>query len=320
MKGLWLEDGVLSYQEDISQPSLTADEALVRVSLAGVCRTDQELVGGYYPFRGVLGHEFVGRIVEAPADSSRVGQRVVGEINAVCGDCSFCTAGLPSHCSQRTVLGIVGRNGAFAEFLSLPLKNLLPIPESVSDESAVFVEPLAAALQIAEQVHISPSESVLLIGAGKLGQLIARSLVAMGINLSVIARHESQKRPLSALGKSIDLIEEEHCPEKTIDVVIEATGSERGFWLASKAARPRGTIVLKSTYRGRPAVDFSQIVVDEITLIGSRCGPFDAAIRFLARRRVDTSPLIEERFPLEMGLRAFKVAARRGALKVLLEI
>lgn len=315
MRSLWLEERTLSVRE-IERPTPASGEALVRVRLAGICATDLELVKGYYPYAGVPGHEFVGEIVEAPRAPERIGERVVGEINAVCGNCGTCHRGHPRHCERRTVLGIVNRNGAFAEFLTLPLANLLRVPDHVPDESAVFTEPLAAALEIRAQVPIGPKERVLVIGAGRLGQLIARSLVPSGARIEAVVRHERQRDLLRAAG--VHVISEEDLPLRAVDVAIEATGSPSGFALAQKAVRPRGTIVLKSTYTGRLEIDAAPIVVDEITIVGSRCGDFAPALQMLDAGQIDPRDLIDSERPLGEALAAFEQAERPGALKILL--
>ena len=315
MRSLWLEERTLSVRE-IERPTPASGEALVRVRLAGICATDLELVKGYYPYAGVPGHEFVGEIVEAPRAPERIGERVVGEINAVCGNCGTCHRGHPRHCERRTVLGIVNRNGAFAEFLTLPLANLLRVPDHVPDESAVFTEPLAAALEIRAQVPIGPKERVLVIGAGRLGQLIARSLVPSGARIEAVVRHERQRDLLRAAG--VHVISEEDLPLRAVDVAIEATGSPSGFALAQKAVRPRGTIVLKSTYAGRLEIDAALIVVDEITIVGSRCGDFAPALQMLDAGQIDPRDLIDSERPLGEALAAFEQAERPGALKILL--
>jgi 2-desacetyl-2-hydroxyethyl bacteriochlorophyllide A dehydrogenase len=298
----------------LEPPAPQDGEALLRVRLAGICGTDLELVRGYYPFTGIPGHEFVGEVVEA-ATPHLIGQRVVGEINLTCGHCESCRANRPSHCENRTVLGIRGRHGAFAEYLTLPARNLHPVPASVPDEAAVFVEPLAAALEIQEQVAIRPGSRVLVIGAGRLGQLIAQTLALSGCDLRVMAKHPRQRALLA--GRGIPWLNEDAAPARHFDVVVEATGSPAGFQLARQAVRPRGALVLKSTYRGGFNVDFASLVVDEITLIGSRCGPFPAALRLLERKLVSPAGLIEAEFPLARAIEAFERAGQRGALKML---
>lgn len=315
MKAVWLENQKISMR-DITPP-LKLDEALIKIRLAGICSTDLEMVKGYYPFTGVPGHEFVGEVVRA-ADPDWVGKRVVGEINAVCGNCVSCRNGRPTHCEERTVLGISRRNGVFAEYASLPLQNLQPVPDAVPDEMAVFTEPLAAALEIQQQVQIQPTDRVLLVGAGRLGQLIAQTLVVMGSDLRVLVRHTAQRDLLAARG--IAAIAESEIEPRRWDVVVEATGSAAGFEIARRAVRPRGRLVMKSTYAGEMSVNFSRLVVDEITLIGSRCGPFAPALRLLEQGRVDPTVLIAQRYKLENALEAFEKAAQPGVLKVLLEM
>lgn len=313
MKALWLENNKIELRE-IPQPQ-KPNEALVKIRKAGICSTDLELVKGYYPYTGVLGHEFVGEVVEAD-DASWIGQRVVGEINAVCGNCEQCLNGRLTHCENRTVLGIVNRDGTFAEFTRLPIANLHKVPASVSDELAVFAEPLAAALEIQEQVNIKPNDRVLLVGAGRLGQLIAQTLALTGCDLRVVARHARQQELLQARG--IRVIDEEDVQRWRWDVVVEATGSPSGFTLARQAIRPRGTLVLKSTYKGEMNVNFSSIVVDEVNIIGSRCGPFEPALRLMESKQVDPTVLIDDEFSLDDALKAFERAAQAGTLKVLL--
>lgn len=323
MKALWLENNQLHLREDIPLPAKPG-EALVKVRLAGVCGTDLEMVKGYYPFTGILGHEFVGEVVGLPEgfqnqqvlESRWLGKRVVGEINVVCGLCEQCRGGRPTHCENRTVLGILNRDGVFAEYVNLPLENLHLVPDSVSDEAAVFVEPLAAALEIQQQVQIKPTDRILLVGAGRLGQLIAQTLALTGADLQVVARHPLQQGLLRQRG--IRVIEEANVQAWRYDVVVEATGSTAGFDLARKAIRPRGTFVLKSTYKGDITLNLSPVVVDEITMVGSRCGPFAPALRLLEKKEVDPTVLIAAEFGLADGLRAFKEADKRGVLKVVM--
>jgi threonine dehydrogenase-like Zn-dependent dehydrogenase len=315
MNAVWLENNRIDLR-DVSPPR-KPDEALIKIRRAGICSTDLELVKGYYPYTGILGHEFVGEVVEA-ADASWVGQRVVGEINAVCHQCEQCLDGRPTHCESRTVLGIVNRDGTFAEFTQLPIPNLHRVPDSVSDEMAVFTEPLAAALEIQQQIPIKPTDRVLLVGAGRLGQLIAQTLALTGCELRVVARHAHQQDLLRSRG--IRTIDEEGVQPWRWDVVVEATGSPTGFALARKAIRPRGTLVMKSTYKGEMSVNFSSIVVDEINIVGSRCGPFAPALRLLESRQVDPTVLIAHEFKLQDALKAFERAAETGVLKILVEM
>ena len=314
MQALWLENHQLDLRE-MPEPSRPG-EALIRIRKTGICSTDLELVKGYYPFTGILGHEFVGEVVTAD-DQTWVGQRVVGDINVTCGNCEQCLGGRSTHCENRTVLGIVNRDGTFAEFTTLPLSNLHRVPASVPDEKAVFTEPLAAALEIQQQVHIQPTERVLVIGAGRLGQLIAQTMALTGCNLHVVARHEYQQKILTE--RRIKLIAEEDVRPWRWDIVVEATGSPDGFSLARQAIRPRGTLVMKSTYKGEMSVNFSSIVVDEINIVGSRCGPFEPALRLMEKGEVDPSVLIAAEFKLGEVLQAFERAAQPGTLKVLVE-
>ncbi|HEY5540507.1 MAG TPA: alcohol dehydrogenase catalytic domain-containing protein [Coriobacteriia bacterium] len=316
MQALWLENGQLSVCDVPIPDAAGRGEALVHVRLSGICGTDLELVRGYYPYSGVLGHEFVGEVVEAP-DPAWIGARVVGEINDACGTCPTCRAGRPTHCEARTVLGIVARDGVHAEYVRLPMVNLHRVPDTVSDEAAVFTEPLAAAVEILQQVHIAPTDRVLLVGAGRLGQLVAQVLALTSAELCVVARHPLQRDLLRA--RNIATIAEEDVAPRTWDVVVEATGSPSGLDQARAALRPRGTLVLKSTYAGEVTLDLSPFVVDEITVVGSRCGPFAPAIRLLERGDVDPTALIAERYPLANAVEAMQHAAERGVMKVLLE-
>jgi len=314
MHALWLENHQISLR-DVPPPS-RPNEAQIKILKAGICSTDLELVRGYYPYTGILGHEFVGEVVNADEDSL-IGQRVVGEINAVCNQCEQCLNGRPTHCENRTVLGILKRDGTFAEYTTLPIANLHPVPASIPDEMAVFTEPLAAALEIQQQVQIHPTDRVLLIGAGRLGQLIAQTLALTGCNLRVVARHKRQQELLKARG--IDPIAEEEIQPWRWDIVIEATGSPGGFSLARQAVRPRGTLVLKSTYKGELNVNFSSMVVDEVNIVGSRCGPFAPALRLMDSGQVDPTVLIDSEYSLLDGLKAFEHAAETGVLKVLVQ-
>ncbi len=299
-------------------PQPAGGEALVRVRLAGVCNTDLELVRGYMDFGGVLGHEFVGEVVAGP-DSAWLGRRVVGDINAACYVCETCLAGRHTHCPNRTTLGIFRRDGAFADYLLLPQANLYAVPDTVPDELAVFVEPLAAACEIMDQVHLAPTDRVAVLGDGKLGLLVAAVLRLTAADLTLVGRHPDKLAIAAAWGIRTRL-EGDGWPGAQVDLVVECTGSPSGFAAARRILRPRGTLVLKSTYHGTLPVDMSALVVDEITLIGSRCGPFAPALRLLESGMVDPRPLIAARFPLADGPAALAQAATPGTLKVLLEI
>ena len=317
MRGLWLEEKRLAFRDDLAGPPRADGEAVVRVRLAGICGTDLELLRGYYPFAGVPGHEFVGIVEEAPSAPEWIGRRVVGEINAACGTCATCRAGRRTHCPARTVLGIRGRDGAFAERLALPVVNLHEVPAAVPDEEAVFTEPLAAALQIQAQVPLRPDQRVLVLGAGRLGTLVARTLTRTGAQVRVAARLAARRDQLRAAG--VDAVSPEDVRAGSADVVVDCTGHPEGFVRARAAVRARGTIVLKSTYAGEAPVNLSSVVVDEITVVGSRCGAFAPALELLAARALPVADLVQARYALARGVDAFAEAARPGALKVLLE-
>jgi len=312
MKALRFERNELKLAE-VELPR-RAGEALVRVTTAGICNTDLEIVRGYAGFSGTLGHEFAGVVEESP-DPSQVGRRVVGEINAGCGVCELCQRNDPRHCLNRTVLGIRTRDGAFAEYLSLPPQNLLAVPKNVSDRQAVFTEPLAAACEILDQVAIGPGRRVAVIGDGKLGQLIARVLATTGCDLTLVGRH-ARKLELAAKAGIQTTIAPFDPPR--FDLVVEASGSAAGLQLALDLVRARGTIVLKSTFHGDVQLNTSRIVVDEISVIGSRCGRFEKALALLEAGKVDVEPLIAGQFRLADGVAAMAEAARPGVLKVLL--
>ena len=318
MRTLVLDEG-LHFVEDYPTPSPPPGEALIRVRTAGICNTDMELLRGYMQFRGVPGHEFVGVVERAPGAEVWEGQRVVGDINAACGVCATCRAGRHTHCPHRTTLGISGRDGAFAEYLTLPVANLYVVPENVPDEVAVFTEPLAAACEILEQVHVHPTDRVIVLGDGKLGLLCAQVLALTGCDLTVIGRHAEKLDILARMGIPTVCVAREATVEglSPADVVVEATGHPEGYATARALVRPRGTVVLKSTYHGTVEANLTNVVVDEITLVGSRCGPLAAALRLLARGAVDVTALIEARYPFAAVLTAFAHAGRRGSRKVL---
>jgi len=318
-RALYLEDGKLELRK-IPAPTPAPGEALVRVTLAGVCDTDLQLRAGYMDFTGVPGHEFVG-IVEEAEDQSLIGQRVVGEINAACGDCERCRRGLGRHCATRSVLGILGRRGAHGELLTLPERNLHCVPPGVTNEQAVFAEPLAAACEILEQIHIRPDDRVVVLGDGKLGLLIAQVLALTGCELHLVGRHESKLALLKSRGVKAERVapgESSQLPDAWADVAVECSGSSSGFAAARRLLRPRGSLVLKSTMKDSPEIWLAGIIIDEIRLIGSRCGPFGAALRLLERGLIDVAPLVAARLPLGPG--AYELAAQRGVLKVLMEL
>jgi threonine dehydrogenase-like Zn-dependent dehydrogenase len=307
-------DGELKIS-DVNKPTIASGQALLKIRKAGICNTDMELVRGYKGFRGILGHEFVADVVEG--DSQWHGKRVVGEINIACDSCDFCERGIPSQCRNRTAIGIYGHDGVFADYLELTAGNLHVVPDTISDDEAVFVEPLSACLNILESVHISPRDTVVVIGAGKMGLLAAQVLKLTGANLAVVVRHDKQAKLLAQWG--IRAVQKADLNPQQAQIAVDCTGNASGFQDALDLVQPRGTIVLKSTYADLPQADLTRVVVDEIRVIGSRCGAFDAALRLLEAKLIDIMPLIEARYPMDSALEAFQFAQQKGALKVLLE-
>lgn len=316
MKALRFEAGELRLAE-IERPA-AANEALVRVIKSGICNTDIEIVRGYAGFQGTIGHEFVGVVEEAPENPTLVGKRVVGEINAGCGKCVRCSQGDPRHCPARTVLGIKGRDGAHAEFLTLPVRNLIEVPDVVSDDQAVFVEPLAAAVGITEQIDVGPDTSVAVIGDGKLGLLCAFAMSMRTKNLIIVGKHEEKLEHAETRDIEAVWLPTVGKFEPVFDVVIEASGSESGFATALDMVKPRGKIVLKSTFQGKPQWEAWRVVVDEISIVGSRCGRFEPALELLAEGKLDLSDLISAEMPLSKGVQAMAEAQKKGVMKVLL--
>jgi threonine dehydrogenase-like Zn-dependent dehydrogenase len=302
--------------EDVEKPS-AAGEALVRVLLSGICNTDLEIARGYAGFNGTIGHEFVGVVEESP-DGALRGRRVVGEINAGCGKCDLCRTGDSRHCASRTVLGIHGRDGAHAEFLQLPALNLSPVPDNVPDEHAVFTEPLAAACGILERIGIAGEDRVAVIGDGKLGLLCAQVLVLTGASVLLVGKHSSKLRIAERRGIATATPAVAAKQTRQFDVVVEASGAAPGFALALELLRPRGQLVLKSTFHGKTEIDAARIVVDEIAIVGSRCGRFGPALDLLKSGAIDVESLISEEYPLSNGVHAMRRAGTRGVLKVLL--
>jgi threonine dehydrogenase-like Zn-dependent dehydrogenase len=300
---------------DRDEPSAGPGTAVVRVALAGICNTDLEIVKGYMGFRGVLGHEFVGTVEEGPTQWK--GKRVVGEINFACGACAVCRRGLRRHCPQRSVMGILNADGAFAELLAVPLANLHEVPDGAAEEEAVFTEPLAAAFEILEQIPALPGTRAVVLGDGKLGLLVAQVLSQAGAQVLAVGRHAAKLAILERRG--IETVALDRWRRDPADVVVEATGTSAGFAAAVAATRPRGTLVLKSTVAGRSEVDLAPLVINEINVVGSRCGRFEPALRALAGRSVDVHSLISARRPLDAAVEAFDDARRSGVLKVLIE-
>lgn len=316
-------DQTLSFRPRQPEPPESEGDALIKVRRAGICATDLEILHGYMAFTGVPGHEFVGEVVSAP-NKDLIGQRVVGEINIACGRCDLCLSGLSSHCRNRTVLGIQKHNGAFADYLRLPSVNLHVLPKAVDDDSGVFVEPLAAAFQILKQVKLDGNADssrgkkwVTVLGDGRLGLLVAQVLRNANCPVRVIGRHP-EKLALCEKWQIRSRALADIMPRHDQDVVVDCTGSAAGFELAMQMVRPRGTIVLKSTIAGAKPMNLSPLVIDEISVIGSRCGPFREAIRALAEKMVDVASLIHRRMRLEQGVEAMELAGRAGVLKVLL--
>jgi threonine dehydrogenase-like Zn-dependent dehydrogenase len=299
---------------DRATPDPPQGEVRIRTLLAGICNTDLEVVRGYASFQGVLGHEFVG-IVDQAEDRSLVGRRVVGEINASCRVCPTCRAGRYTHCPAGTTLGIHYRDGVLADTFYLPVPNLHMVPDDLPDEAAVFTEPLAAACQVLEQIQVKPTDRVIVLGDGKLGLLVAQVVALTGCDLVAIGRHPEKLAILAARGIATRL--DGGDVEGNADLVIECTGQAEGYRQARQLLRPRGTLVLKSTYHGLVQTDLSSLVVDEIRVVGSRCGPFPPAIRLLSQNLVGVLPLVEAEYPLDEAMAAFEHAQRRGALKVL---
>ncbi len=317
MKALRFIDGELSLTDaDVPQ---TNGEALVRVSLSGICNTDLEIVRGYAGFEGTIGHEFVGVVEACSQEPTLVGKRVVGEINAGCGDCEKCSDGDPRHCHERTVLGIVARDGAHSEFVSLPTRNLVLVPDSVSDEKAVFAEPLAAAIGISERVNIDRNDKVAVIGDGKLGLFCAFAMKQFTDDVTLVGKHSSKLSLAEKRGiRTVPLNKVGSDENQTFDIVVEASGSESGFATAIELVKPRATIVLKSTFHGTPTWPASRVVVDEISIVGSRCGRLASAIELLESGAVDPTDMIDSEFPLADAVEAMAAAATKGTLKVLL--
>jgi threonine dehydrogenase-like Zn-dependent dehydrogenase len=296
-------------------PDPGAEEVMVRVTRAGVCETDLQLIKGYMGFRGVLGHEFVGVAESGPL----AGQRVVGEINCACWQCDTCRRGFPTHCPNRTVIGILNHDGAFADLIAVPQRNLHRVPDAIPDDIAVFTEPVAAAFQIPAQIEIVGTERIVVLGDGRLGNLCAQVLASVADDVLVVGKHREKLALLEAMGLKTALLSDD-LPPRSFDIVVECTGSESGLPTALTLVRPRGTIVLKTTVAGTQTLAWAPFVIDEVTLVGSRCGPFDRALNALEHGLVDVEPLITDRFNLSNGLKALQRAQQKGVLKVLLEM
>jgi threonine dehydrogenase-like Zn-dependent dehydrogenase len=315
VRAVVLSDDGIRLESDRETPVAAAGEVLVRVLRAGICETDLQLIRGYKGFRGVLGHEFVGVALGGAFE----GQRVVGEINCSCWSCETCHAGRPGHCPQRTVLGILDHDGAFADYIAVPERNLHVVPDVVDTESAVFTEPLAAAYQIPSQLPIDRNDRIIVLGDGRLGNLCAQVLASVSDHVLVIGKHANKLAILDALGIDTHLLTDRPAAANA-DIVVDCTGSATGLTTALQLVRPRGTIVLKTTLAGEQTLSLAAVVVDEVTVVGSRCGPFDRALEALAGGLVDVKPLMSDQFDLSDGVRALERAAEPGVLKVLLAV
>nr|BBH91611.1 alcohol dehydrogenase [Thermosporothrix sp. COM3] len=331
MRALVYQDSTLRLEQQYPCPEPIEGEALIRVLLTGICNTDLEILRGYMDFQGIPGHEFVGLVEDIYGDAVReryahlLGQRVVGEINAPCRQvtCEFCRQGIFTHCPRRTTLGIVQRNGAFAEYLTLPVENLYPVPETVSDEEAIFVEPLAANFELLEQIHLKPTETALILGDGKMGQLAAQVLSLIGCEVVMVGKHQEKLQLAEEHGVTGYLLTDPASfqleNDRRADLVVECTGSASGLALAQRLVKARGVIALKSTVAEQSQLHLAQIVIDEIRVQGSRCGPFAPALRALKQHRLNVRPLISASYSLHEGVHAFAHASQRGALKILLK-
>ncbi len=311
MRGIFCDGDGPRLRVDLPEPKATASEVILRVRLVGICDTDLQLARGYMDLRGVLGHEFV-----AQTDT---GRRVTAEINAACHDCPTCRAGRPGHCPHRTVLGILGHDGAMADLVRVPVRNLHEVPGGIEDMEAVFIEPLAAAFRIAEQVELGPDVEMAILGDGKLGLLSAWVARLSGARVTLIGKHPS-KLALAGAGIATQTLDRSEALAKSFDVVVDCTGSDSGLATALGLVRPCGTLVLKTTVAGRYTIDLAMIVIDEVRVVGSRCGPFPRAIAALESRQIDVRPLIGSVFDLDDAEEAFRAAAAKGARKILMTV
>ena len=319
MKAVVFDNG-LKLDTNYPKPSPKKGEALIKVNTIGICNTDYEITKGYMGYKGILGHEFTGIVTEINDENKNLlNKRVVGEINCGCGECEWCKKGLERHCPNRSTLGIWQREGCFAEYVCLPVKNLLEIPENVSDEEAVFTEPLAAALEILEQVHIPPYKKVAVLGDGKLGLMIALALNAAGLDIILIGKHENKLQIAKKQGVKTKLLADVEI-KKDFDFVVEATGSISGFETSLALTKPRGTLILKSTIAASKEFNFAPAVVDEITIVGSRCGQFAPALRLLESKRIDVKPLISDIFDLDDSIAAFERNKDKSSIKVIVKV
>jgi threonine dehydrogenase-like Zn-dependent dehydrogenase len=315
MRAIVLQGGRVRLSTAHPPPTPSKDETLVRVLAAGICETDLQLVRGYMGFEGILGHEFVGVAESGPY----AGRRVVGEINCSCWTCETCLANRPTHCPNRTTIGISGHDGAFADLIAVPQRNLHPVPDSVATDAAVFTEPVAAAFEIPAQLRLERESRVVVLGDGRLGNLCAQVLARICGSVTVVGKHPEKLALLDGMGMATLLLSD-LMPERIADVAVDCTGSETGLPLALKVVRPRGTVVLKTTVAGAQTMAWAPVVIDEISVVGSRCGPFDRALSALAEGRVSVLPLISRRYDLSNGVEALDAASSSDVLKVLLDV
>jgi threonine dehydrogenase-like Zn-dependent dehydrogenase len=315
MRAIVLDRSGVVAHDDYPEPTLRDGEVMVDVLRAGICETDLQLVRGYMGFQGVLGHEFVGMA----QTGTLAGRRVVGEINCSCLTCEVCRAGRPSHCPNRSVLGILNHDGAFADLIAVPQQNLHAVPDSVPTDAAVFAEPLAAAFQIPAQLTIRRQDRILVLGDGRLGNLSAQVLAVMSDHVRVVGKHASKLALLQSLGISTCLLSDQP-DDRSMDIVVDCTGSPTGLPTALRLIRPRGTIVLKTTVAGDQTMAWAPVVIDEVTIVGSRCGPFDQALAALEAGRVSVLPLVSGRFGLSRGIEALEQASQKSVMKVLLDV
>jgi threonine dehydrogenase-like Zn-dependent dehydrogenase len=314
MKAIFWDGHAVSLDSSYPPPVPDQETAIIKVHLAGICSTDLEIFRGYMNFRGVPGHEFVGSVQHGP--EKWLGKRVVGEINLGCGHCEYCARDLSRHCPNRTVMGILNADGAFAEAVAVRLENLHLVPDSINDEQAVFTEPLAAAFEILQQIQVSTGDEILILGDGKLGNLCAQVLRLTGAKVTALGKHQDKLDLIKRTGVRTMLLN--NWKPRLFDVVVEATGSAAGLELAISAVRPRGTLVLKSTVAEAHQVSLAPVVINEINLIGSRCGVFPDALEAYAAGHISVAPLIEQVYPLEQAIEGIQHAGRPGARKILL--
>ncbi|MCD7879984.1 MAG: alcohol dehydrogenase catalytic domain-containing protein [Candidatus Gastranaerophilales bacterium] len=320
MKAVYFDEKV-KLVTNCAKPEMRANEALIKVEICGICNTDYEITKGYMGYKGILGHEFIGTVeaVNSAAHKSWIGKRVAGEINNGCGECEWCKKGLERHCPNRETLGIWKKDGCMAEYVSIPIKNLIEIPDNVESQEAVFIEPLAAALEILEQHHIKPYEKVAVLGDGKLGLIAALALNAAGLDVTLIGKHQNKLNIAKEQNVKTKIVSEQ-TQTKCFDVVVEATGSLNGFETSVSLVKPRGTLVLKSTIAASGEFNLAPVVVDEITILGSRCGQFKPALRFLEQKKINFKPMISAIYNIDNAVEAFERNKAKDTLKILIKM